>query len=83
VSRLATVESGTPFSPELNGLSERKNEDILQKMKCFLLEGKILTKYYAIKVVEHVINRSPTKTDSKFLSPFEIVYGKIPDFVNL
>lgn len=74
-------DSGNRYSPQLNGLSERKNRDINVKTKAMLYEAKLPTKYweYAIEALEYVINITPTKTNALFKTPFEIVHGLKPD----
>lgn len=75
------IDPGIPYSPELNGLSERKNKDINIKTKALLYEARLPTKYWelAAAVTQYVMNRLATKTNNEFLTPFEIVKGYKPD----
>lgn len=75
------IDSGSPYSPELNGLAERKNKSLLNTMRSLLQEGEMPVKYwnYALKVAEFLINRTPTKTNQEFASPYELIFDKKPD----
>ena len=79
------IDSGAPYSPELNGVSERKNRTILQMSRALLQESGLDTRFwiYSLKVSEYLINRSPTKSNAEFITPFEIVFDRKPDLSNL
>ena len=80
-----TIDSGAPYSPELNGLSERKNRVIIEKTRSLLIESGLASNKWslAIRVVEYLMNRTPTKTNLEMKTPYEIIYGTKPDRSNL
>jgi hypothetical protein len=75
------TDSGDRYSPELNGLSERKNRDINVKAKALLFHANMPSNYwnYTLNVVEYLMNRTPTKTNPEFKTPYEVVFEEKPD----
>ncbi len=80
------IDSGTPYTPKLNGITERKNRTIIEKVRALLAEGGgVETKYwpFAAKTAEKILNITPSKTTDEFTSPHHIVYKKPPDLTRL
>ena len=73
-------DSGHPYTPQLNGVCEKRNDLILMKMRALMIESGLPTKYwiYALQVAVHIINRLPSKPND-FKSPYEVLYGGKPD----
>ncbi|KAK9122098.1 hypothetical protein Syun_019715 [Stephania yunnanensis] len=73
-----------PYTPQRNGVSERKNRIIMEMARCMLHE-KSLPKEYWVEVAHtsvFLLNRLPTKAvDGK--TPFEAWYGFKPSLKNL
>ncbi|KAI5342994.1 hypothetical protein L3X38_010870 [Prunus dulcis] len=62
----------TPYTPQKNGVAERKNRTIVEMAKCLLLEKKIPLDFWAeaVNISVYILNRCPTKALSK-KTPFE------------
>ena len=53
----------TPYSPQQNGVSERKNRTVMEMAKCMLFEKKLpkLLWVEAVSTSIYLLNRLPTK----------------------
>ena len=51
-----------PKTPQLNGLVERMNRTLMERVRCLLSEAKLSNSFWgeALLTVAHVINLSPT-----------------------
>ena len=73
-----------PYTPEQNGVSERKNQTIMEMVRCMLHEKGLPKEYWAeaANTAVFLLNRLPTKAvDGK--TPFEAWYGYKPFLKNL
>lgn len=69
----------TPYSPQQNGVVERRNQSVVEMVRCMLKSKGVPSKYWgeAISTAVYLINRSPTKSlDRK--TPYEAWHGKRP-----
>ena len=68
-----------PYTPQQDGVSERRNKYILEMMRCMLYEKNLLKKFWAeaASTVVFLQNRLPTKA-LKDQTPFEVWYGYKP-----
>lgn len=71
------------YAPEQNGVAERMNRTILEKLKCLLFDAKLPKVYWAeaANYAVYVINRSITSSTGKV--PDEVFFGKKIDCSNL
>lgn len=55
-------ENTPPKSPHLNGLEERMNQTLIERVKCMLFEAKFPNHYQGEEfyMAEHVLNLTPT-----------------------
>ncbi|KAI5342090.1 hypothetical protein L3X38_009965 [Prunus dulcis] len=74
----------TPYTPQQNGVAERKNRTIVEIAKCLLLEKKIPFDLWAeaVNISVYILNRCPTKALSK-RTPFEAYGGRKPGVKHL
>ena len=74
----------TPYTPQQNGVVERKNRTILEMARCLLHDKDLPKKFWAEAASTSVflLNRLPTKALSKS-TPFEAWYGFKPKLMNL
>lgn len=72
--RLTTV-----YTPQQNGISERKNRSLLDKARCLLIEAKAPKKLWAeaVATANYLINRSPSKALNGE-TPFKKWLGRTP-----
>jgi transposase InsO family protein len=68
-----------PYSPQQNGVVERRNQSVVAMARC-MLKAKGLPGYFwgeAVSTAVHILNRSPTRAlDGK--TPYEAWHGEIP-----
>ena len=74
------LERCPPDTPELNGVSERINRTILQKLRALLIDSGLPLEFWelALNQVIHVHNRLPHKR-LNFVSPYEVLKKKAPN----
>lgn len=67
------------YTPEQNGVAERKNRSLVEMAKCMLLDAEMDKKYWAeaINTANYLYNRLPTKACIK--TPYELWTNKKPD----
>ena len=75
-----TWTPGQPHSPELNGVAERVNQELKNKIRVNLLSAKMPPGFWghSLQHVVFVANRMP-HSSNLFLSPFEVVHGYPPN----
>lgn len=80
-----TIEETVAHSPELNGVAERMNRTIEERMRALLFDAALPMQYWpwAIKAAVYLINRSPSRTNPEYKTPFEIWYDRPPNYTNL
>lgn len=73
-----------PYSPQQNGVSEKKNISIMEMGKCMMQEKMLPKKFWveATNTAVFLLNRLPTKALERS-TPFEVWYGVKPSAKNL
>lgn len=73
-------EKSTAYSPQQNGISERMNRTLTEKMRCMLFEGKCEKRLWgeALLAAANIINILPNSANEN-RSPDEVWNGKKPD----
>ena len=72
-------ETSCPYTPQQNGLAERKIGDIVDKGRTLLIQASTLNLWgFAVMTVVHLINRLPSRILG-FQSPLEILEEKYPE----
>jgi len=74
----------TPYTPQQNGVSERKNRTIMEMSRCMLHEKELPKKFWveASNTAVFLLNRLPTKAVNG-QTPFEAWHGYKPLLKNL
>ena len=69
------------YTPQQNGVAERMNRNILDKVRCMLLESKVnkTLRTEAVRTAIYVINRIPTTALDKSV-PASLWYGEMPKY---
>ncbi|KAI5342698.1 hypothetical protein L3X38_010574 [Prunus dulcis] len=72
------------YSPQQNGVAERKNRTIVEMAKCMMIEKGMPLEFWAktVNTTVYVLNRSPTKALDK-KTPFEAYSGRKPGLKHL
>lgn len=76
-------ETTAPYSPDQNGVAERANRTIMERVKAILAEAK-LDKRLWMEIADTIVylkNRSPTSAVATI--PFELWHGMKPDISHL
>ena len=68
-----------PYTPQMNGVSERRNRTLLDMVRSMMSFSKLLISLwgYALEIATHVLNVLPRKSIAS--TPYEIWKGKKPD----
>jgi len=73
-----------PYTPQQNGVAERKNRHLLDVVRTLLLESFVPAKFWveALSTAVYLINRLPSQV-LNFDSPYHHLYHKHPSYLNL
>ena len=73
-----------PYTPQQNGVSERRNRTLMEMARCLLYENKIPLKFWAeaVNTASYLLNRMTTKVLGD-KTPYEIWYGFKPNVDHL
>ncbi|KAH9657209.1 hypothetical protein KPL70_022963 [Citrus sinensis] len=63
------------YTPQQNGLAERMNRTLVDKVRCMLIHSKLPMSLWAeaLSTACHIVNRSPS-TGINFKTPYELLY---------
>jgi len=70
------------YSPQQNGVCERKNRMVMEMARCLMLEKKVPKEFWAkaVNTSVYLLNRLPTKSLD---TPYEVWYGLKVDVSHL
>ncbi|KAG7599301.1 Integrase catalytic core [Arabidopsis suecica] len=73
-------EITTPYSPQQNGIAERRNRTLVEMARSMIEEKKLSNKFWAeaIATSTYLENRLPSKSLERGVTPIEIWSGKKP-----
>ncbi|PKU87036.1 Retrovirus-related Pol polyprotein from transposon TNT 1-94 [Dendrobium catenatum] len=73
-----------PYTPEQNGLTERKHRHIIETTRTLLLTASMPTVFWpeAVTTAVYLINRLPSSTTENF-TPVELMYNRKPEYGDL
>lgn len=68
-------EPGPPHSPELNGVAERANRVLGERVRCLLIGSSLPKKFWAdtVRHFTHALNSIPCHGPSGFTSPNDVL----------
>lgn len=71
------------YTPESNGLAERYNRTILQKLRAMLIESGLSSRFWGEAALHacHLTNVTPSSSNDK--TPFESLFGRLPNIKKL
>lgn len=71
---------GPPHTPQLNGVAERYNRTLLDRLKPSLKQSSLNRQYWsdALSYAVWTTNRSPTRTNHGHKTPIEVYTGREP-----
>jgi len=77
------TQTSARYSPEQNGVAERYNRVLQERVLAALADSKLEKKWWAEagKAVNYVNNRIPSRGEA--LTPYELFHGKTPNVGNL
>jgi hypothetical protein len=69
----------TPYTPQQNGVVERRNQSVIEMARCLLKAMKVPSVFWgeAVRIAVYLLNRSSTKALDN-MTPFEAWHGKKP-----
>lgn len=73
----------TPYSPQQNGVAERKNRSLSEMANCLLLDAGLEKRFWgeAIRTATYLQNRLPSRSVKQ--TPYELWWGCKPDLGHL
>lgn len=76
-------EKSAPYSPQQNGVSERMNRTLIEKVRCMLFDAKLTKGFWAeaLFAAVDVVNVLPNSSINN-LSPSELWFGRKPDIAH-
>jgi len=79
------IERSCPYNQYQNGVAERNWRTVLSKIRALLIDSKLPKTYwpYAAQTAAYLMNRSPTRANKKFMTPYEKMTGLKPDISNI
>ena len=74
-----------PYTPEQNGVSERFNRTVINKVRAMLISSGLPKALWgeAILAATYIYNRTPNSSLDGYITPYEARNGKKPDISNI
>uniref|UniRef100_A0A5S6Q1Z4 Integrase catalytic domain-containing protein n=1 Tax=Trichuris muris TaxID=70415 RepID=A0A5S6Q1Z4_TRIMR len=68
-----------PYTPQQNGVAERKNRSLTEMAKCMLLDAGLHNRFWgeAVRSAAYLQNRIPSRCIDK--TPYELFFGRKPE----
>lgn len=73
-------QKSAPYTPQQNGMSERMNRTLVEKVRCMLIDAEMSKSFWAeaVMAAAKIVNCVPCK-GTKDISPEEVWSGRKPD----
>lgn len=73
----------SPYTPQLNGVAERKNRTLIEMVRCMLNQANLPRKFWdeAVTTANYLQNRLITSSTNR--TPYELWHGKRPQMKSL
>ncbi|KAI0498246.1 hypothetical protein KFK09_021487 [Dendrobium nobile] len=77
-------QTSCPYTPQQNGVSERKHRHIVETMRALLFDAHLPGKFWtdALLTAVYLINRLPSSSN-QHKSPYEYLYHRPPSYAHL
>ncbi|KAK9087507.1 hypothetical protein Syun_029901 [Stephania yunnanensis] len=77
-------QRSTPYTPQQNGVVERKHRHLLQVTRALIFQSNLSTKFWgdAVLTPTYIINRLLSQL-LKWKSPYCLLFGRIPNYSSL
>jgi hypothetical protein len=77
-------EYSVPATPQQNGIAERMNRTLVEKVRCMLFSSGVPVSFWGEALVYsvHIVNRIPCKANMD-VSPYNKLYDEVPDLSRL
>ena len=74
----------TPYTPQQNGVVERRNQTVVEMVRCMMKSKGVPAQFWgeAVTTAVYVLNRAPTKS-LEGVTPYEAWHGKKPSVGHL
>lgn len=74
-----------PYTPQLNGVAQRANRTLIEKVRCMLHHSGLSESYWVegLLTATHLKNISPTTAVEEGRTPYELWWGRKPSLKNL
>lgn len=74
-----------PYTPQRNGISERINQTLLNKVRCMIEETNLNKRFWgeAVTTATNLKNKSPTKALPSGKTPYEVFWNEVPNYDKL
>lgn len=69
-----------PYSPQQNGVVERRNQTVVEMARCLLKSMKMPSRFWgeAVRTTVYILNRAPTRALDG-ITPYELWHGQKPN----
>jgi transposase InsO family protein len=73
-----------PYSPQQNGVVERRNQTVVEMARCLLKSMKVPPEFWgeAVRTAVYLLNRAPTRSLNG-VTPYELWHGRKPNVQHL
>lgn len=80
-----TIEDTSSYAPQLNGVAERTNRTVSEKLRALLFDANLEADHWthAIQTAVYLMNRLPCRANPEYATPFELWHDRKPAYTSL